>query len=479
MSIQPGPGYTFTSSSLGTNLNIQQPWSEWDSSSLPAEVFQQFQLRSIKVGIENKLQLAKGTCSFTQSNMPRVRLGGHYDQRQTWISKVAIYGSGVSPTPGGSPSTDIWMEGGGYYNVSPGTYYVTISKFDISQSNDDTDSLLLNAEAPWVSIFPSGSGIESVIFSETGPSEYVNKTNMHKMTGYDADSTGLSGDWGNCHTTWFNPVKWGYSVKLIGIVTATTGAGGDIEFSIDQHIVGPIDLHIPCLFNGTTLCNQDELNETNDPYNLNKNGSPAWSDIVNSNQLDDMNTLSPANEDWFQEFVGPADWTAYNYSYLIPASCAAQDDGQTCEHPFQFHPFTVSDGGSGFLFRANVCSGMVNNLVPFDEPSSGTQLPATIDFLTYADTSIYLRLGTDDYTTDDPIFPVTDTANSHYPTMVQYPTAGVQPVDTDEYCYILMGVARNIGDPDTFTIDQTISGSVWAERLKIGTETARYYWAAV
>jgi hypothetical protein len=32
MSIQPGSGYTFTSSSLGTNLNIQQPWSEWDSS---------------------------------------------------------------------------------------------------------------------------------------------------------------------------------------------------------------------------------------------------------------------------------------------------------------------------------------------------------------------------------------------------------------------------------------------------------------
>ena len=29
MAIQPGPGYTFTSSSLGTNLNIEQPWSEW------------------------------------------------------------------------------------------------------------------------------------------------------------------------------------------------------------------------------------------------------------------------------------------------------------------------------------------------------------------------------------------------------------------------------------------------------------------
>lgn len=30
MAIQPGPGYTFSASSLGENLNILQPWSEWD-----------------------------------------------------------------------------------------------------------------------------------------------------------------------------------------------------------------------------------------------------------------------------------------------------------------------------------------------------------------------------------------------------------------------------------------------------------------
>jgi hypothetical protein len=42
-----------------------------------------------------------------------------------------------------------------------------------------------------------------------------------------------------------------------------------------------------------------------------------------------------------------------------------------------------------------------------------------------------------------------------------------------------MGVARNIGDNATFTIDQTISGSVWAERLKVADNTATYYWAGV
>jgi hypothetical protein len=369
------------------------------------------------------------------------------------------------------------MEANGYYNItSPGTYYVTISKFDINQSNDDTDSALLNAEVPFVSIFKSGDSIENTIFSETGPSEYVNKMNVQKMVGYDAMSTGLSGDWGNCHTTWFNPVKWGYSVKLIGIVTASTVVGSDaVALTIDQHIVGPIDLQIPCLFNGTTLCNQDDLNESNDPYNLNKNTTPkAWADIVNSNDLNAFEEITPVTDEWFQEFIGPADWTSLNYSYLIPASCAAQDDN-ACEHPFQFHPFVVPSE-AGDLYRADVCAGMVNNLVPFDEPASGTLLPATIDFLINQDTYIYLRLGTEAYASNNPIFPVTDQTDPYYPTMVQSQT---QLTDTDEYCYILMGVARNIGDPQNFTIDQTISGSVWAERLKVGTDTARYYWAGV
>ena len=442
-----------------------------------ASIVQQFQMRTVVVDNNARLQIAKGTVSFTQSNMPRVRLGGHNDQRQGWISKVAVFGQDVSVTPGaGDPA---WMDGNGYYSFdTAGTYYVTISKFDINQSNNDTESELLNAEAPWVSIFKANDFLESKILSQTGPSEYVNKTNIHKMTGYDATSTGLSGDWGNCHTTWFNPTKWGYAVKLIGIVTATSVPGEGIQLSLDQHIVGPIDLQIPCLFNGTTLCYQDDLNEANDPYNLNKNSDPKWSDIVNSNQLTELESIVPSSTDWYEEFVGPADWTEYNYSYLIPASCAAQDDPtDSCQFPFQFHPFTVSDGGEGFLFRANVCAGMVNNLVPWDDVGpSKVKLPATIDFTITQDTYIYLRLGTEAYASNSPVFPVTDDTDEYYPTIVQSQTT---LTDTDEYCYILMGVARNIGDKDTFTIDQTISGSVWAERLKVADYTAIYYWAGV
>lgn len=476
MSIQPGVGYTFTSSSQGTNLNVEKPWSEWDPTGAAVQAMtQQFQVRSVRVGINNKLQIAKGTVNFSQSNMPRVRLGGHYDLRQTWISKVAVYGSGVSRTAGtGSP---VWMEAGGYYNITTaGTYYVTVSKFDINQSNDDTESPLLNAEAPWISIFPAGDAIESAIFSETGPSEYVNKTNVQKMVGYDAMSTGLSGDWGNCHTTWFNPVKWGYSVKLIATITASA-VGGGMQFAIDQHIVGPIEMQIPVHFIGTTLCNEDDLTETNDPYNLNKDSTPPWSFIVNADTLTALNTLTPANEDWFQEFVGPADWTSTNYVGLTAGSCAAQDD-EACEHPFQFHPFVVPSE-AGDLYRSNVCGGMVNNLVPFDEPASGTLLPATLDFLVAGDYKVYLRLGVEDYATANPVFPVTDVSNAYYPTLVQYLSTDPQPVDSDEWCYILMAVVRNVGTPSTYTVDQMVSGSLWVDRIKMGTQTARYYWARV
>jgi hypothetical protein len=421
--------------------------------------------------------------------MPRIRQGGHTDQRQSWISKVAVYGSNVSLTPGaGDPA---WMDGNGYYSFdSAGTYYVTISKFDITAEFDDTDSTLLNAEAPWISIFKAGDDIEDIIFSETGPSEYVNKTNVTKMIGYDAMSTGLQGDWGNCHTTWFNPVKWGYNVKLIGIVYATNVVGEGIQIVLDQHIVGPVDLMIPIQFNGTTLCNQDDLSESNDPYNLNKNSTPAWNQIANASTFSGMESLVAANDDWYEEFIGPADWTSQNYDYKIVASCANQDDPDGgCEHPFQFHPVILKPDPldpSFDLYRANVCAGMVNNLVPWNRIGPTKQkLPTTIDFLPLLGTvNIYLRLGKEAYQSNNPVFPVIDDTDEYYPVIVQYAANTPEeiedlPVDTDEFCYILMGVARNVGNSESFTIDQTISGSVWAERLKIGTETARYYWAGV
>jgi hypothetical protein len=482
----------FLSGTGGTAMGVPQQVYQGEGGGAAVTFYQQFQLEVASIEVTpgvfvQKLKLAKGTVNFTQSNMPRVRLGGHSDQRQGWITKTAVFGTGITATSGQNDST-IWMEGNGYYNItSPGTYYVTISKFDINQSNDDTESELLNAEAPWISIFKSGDSIEDTIFSETGPSEYVNKTNVHKMSGYDATSTGLSGDWGNCHTTWFNPVKWGYSVKLIGIVTASTVVGSDaVALTIDQHIVGPIDLQIPCLFNGTTLCNQDDLNEANDPYNLNKNTTPqAWADIVNSNQLSDMEELVAANDDWYQEFIGPADWTSYNYSYLIPASCANQDDDADACFPFKVKDtkyITPTEGAPYAVY--NICPGTINNLMPliFDNVSESwvymDAIPQPqINLEAGTQSWIVLRVGPDPSTNVFPQqTPGSPPENDPYPRI--YTLDNEPPADTDQLAYVVLAKVTKLPG-DKFAVDQYVTGSLWGDRIKVGDQTARYYYARI
>jgi hypothetical protein len=77
------------------------------------------------------------------------------------------------------------------------------------------------------------------------------------------------------------------------------------------------------------------------------------------------------------------------------------------------------------------------------------------------------------------VFPVEDDSSELYPTILiffedQYDQI---PQDDDLFCYLMIGVARNIGDPENFTIDQMISGSLWVDRIKMGNSTAQYFWA--
>ena len=483
----PSNDVVFVANNGGASYSLMPQVYQQEGSGAATTFYQQYQLEVASIEVSGgvfaqKLKLAKGTVNFTQSNMPRVRLGGHSDQRQAWLFRSAVLGAGVTATQGADTST-IWMEANGYYNItSAGTYYVTISKFDINQSNDDTESVLLNAEVPFISIFKSGDPIESAIFSETGPSEYVNKTNIHKMTGYTAAATGLSGDWGNCHTTWFNPVKWGYSVKLIGIVTAVVDpTSGGFVMTVDQHILGPIDLQIPCLFNGTTLCNQDDLNEVNDPYNLNKDADPAWSDIVNSNDLTAFEEITPVTDEWFQEFIGPADWTSLNYSYLIPASCANQDDGDACS------PFRVHDVKDLAEFRTyEICPGTVNNLMPqvfntvteaweyLDDLTPGYQL---IPNFTAGECWVALRVGADATTGEFPALTPNGTADDPYPRII---TQGSDPAgsDSDLFGFVTLAKITEVGG-GAYTVEQYVTGSLWGDRIKLGTQVAQYYYARI
>jgi hypothetical protein len=240
MSLQPGNGYNFVSSGQGTSLDINQPYTsspgdsflfgislpnpppfppfpDINGSPFPTfdDALDQFIVETVVVGSQQYIRIASGAVNFTQSNMPLILTGAYTDTRQVWINKVAVR-PGITATDGGEAGSP-WMENGGYYSLpSSGEYYVTICKLDFDGA--ETTSSLLQQNTPFVAIFSSDNALYSKIFSETGPSLYVNKHNVQKMTGYDAASTGLDGDFGNCHTTYFNPVKIGYSVKVIAII---------------------------------------------------------------------------------------------------------------------------------------------------------------------------------------------------------------------------------------------------------------------
>lgn len=53
--------------------------------------------------------------------------------------------------------------------------------------------------------------------------------------------------------------------------------------------------------------------------------------------------------------------------------------------------------------------------------------------------------------------------------------------DTDEYAYLLVGsiTVDNITAPTTLTVNQYVGSSLWADRIKLGTTTARYYYARI
>jgi hypothetical protein len=53
--------------------------------------------------------------------------------------------------------------------------------------------------------------------------------------------------------------------------------------------------------------------------------------------------------------------------------------------------------------------------------------------------------------------------------------------DTDTQGFIFLGTITvdNVTTPTTFTVSQNVTGSLWGDRLKTGTDTARYYYARI
>lgn len=150
--------------------------------------------------------------------------------------------------------------------------------------------------------------------------------------------------------------------------------------------------------------------------------------------------------------------------------------------PLQVYDLRYESTGSTHFFK--VYPGTVNNLVPQieDDPSNWVKLdrvtagvpdpPEGIITTSGGFFYIYLRTGPD-ATTD--VYPSSDTTSSRYPRIIP---SGTVLTDTDTEGYILLAHG-SIDASNNVTLYQDLSGSVWSDRIKLGTLTAKYYYAAV
>ena len=151
-------------------------------------------------------------------------------------------------------------------------------------------------------------------------------------------------------------------------------------------------------------------------------------------------------------------------------------------NPLQAYGFRYDSGSSTILFK--VYPGTINNLVPQieDDPGNWVKLdyqsggvptpPEGILNTTGGLFYIYLRTGPDATSGD---FPSSDTTSARYPRIICY---GSTQTDTDTEGYILLAHG-SVNGSNQVTCYQDVTGSLWGDRLKLGTLTARYYYARI
>jgi hypothetical protein len=179
--------------------------------------------------------------------------------------------------------------------------------------------------------------------------------------------------------------------------------------------------------------------------------------------------------------------------FTLDTSEQFPDNTQASTHPFEIVNVRINAAGNVIY---QVVSGTFNNLVPtlddyisstqvkLDRTTSGVANPPTAEIVTafYDATTktsyITLRAGPETaapFTYPDPL----DTSNQ-YPQIISGNVAPVSP-DTDVYGFVVIGTITvdSITAPTTFTVSQNITGSLWADRIKLAGITARYYYARI
>jgi len=600
--IQPGDGYNLSASSSGFTLDINKPWTPpigdpmlfalqlGNTRQLPEQLVygegvggrpSPFECQIVSINGERFLQIGVGAIGYTAGPMPIIKSGADTRIMQAYANKVQICPSGtrtygdlypIYPYDDPAYSLTWWMEDGGGYELSdtndPLTLYAF--KWDVATGVAPfSTSTVVNTGLPTLALIAaSNSADTNKVAVDPGPSIFVQTMNVQKMTGYDHASTGLTGDWGHCHTSWLNPVKLGYSYKAIATITAsantfamvggieragiplvqnqvqhislvgkasggsayiscgastsvipfpvtdfwdpiapvysneltlaeclnsipgitftidgepvTIGFTGNVEvsrttegsyyvtfcnelaglnpplltfntagvtaytydFDITQFHTGNIDLTTPMQTGMVQLRNVSGADESSDPYNV--NFAADWDGIVNKAEC--------VACDGFSGDVTTAGMTNMTGASTIPVDYSIV--GGCVNEPYGFdHPYKVylmSEGGGVNVWA--IVTGATNNVTPGNITSTITLGAGTYD--------VWIR-----HPYLSPNFP--DATN------FEWAIGATIPADTDTDGYVLIATISGTN------VTQIVTGSLWADRLKLGTVTAEYYFARI
>jgi hypothetical protein len=170
--------------------------------------------------------------------------------------------------------------------------------------------------------------------------------------------------------------------------------------------------------------------------------------------------------------------------FTLDTSEQFPDNSQPYRHPFQVINISYNSAGSAWLFQV-VPGTLNNNVAQIEEDSVWVLLDRTsggipdwpVSVLTPFDATthkcyIYLRAGVD---ATSGAFPGSDDTAAEYPRII---CSDVELADTDTYGYVLLAVATE-GTGPVCTVVQYVTGSLWGDRLKLGTNTAAYYYARI
>ena len=189
-------------------------------------------------------------------------------------------------------------------------------------------------------------------------------------------------------------------------------------------------------------------------------------------------------------------FTSSGYGMSLDIGNPFPDDGVVSGHSFKIINVALRTSGGSTTVTYQVQSGTINNLVPkIDDYVSGTEVKldrvtagvanpptgelASSNYDATTKTS-YITLRAGPKTAAPYTYPDTDDTSNQYPVIISGNTFPVTP-DSDTWGYLVIGTITvdSITTPTTFTVNQNVSGSLWADRIKINGMTARYYYARI